>query len=292
MRATIGEMARAANIAVLCEALGDVGRPDELAEWLDAAIVAGRAAWPRVELDEDLYVAHVARQARTGEPLATFRTSDLYLAAACAAGISSALVEFEATYRGDLEAIVRRAAASVDVDEVTQNIRETLFVGRDGMPPKIGDYAGRGELRAWLRVVATRAALNAATRGPKDRPGGEDDQLIEAAGAAESAEVAYFRLHYEAEVKAAFPEALAALTAHDRLVLRQHYIDQLTLDDMARVHAVHVATVKRHLATARNDLTANLRSRLCAKLKVSPSELESVLAIVQSRLHLTMKRLL
>jgi len=296
-------MARAANVALLCEALAE-SVAGEVAAWLDEALAAGRAAWPRVDLDEDRFAAHVARHARAGvaapregsgpaSPLSSLRASDLYLAAACAVGISSAVVEFEATYRGDLEAVVRRASASVDVDEVTQSLREVLFVGHEGAPPRIGDYAGRGDLRAWLRVVATRAALNAATRGPKDRPGAaEDESLIEVAGGVESAEVAYFRLHYEAEVKAAFPDALAALTPRDRLFLRQHYVDQLTLDDMARMHAVHVATVKRHLASARTDLTAHLRSRLCERLKISPSELESVLAIVQSRFQLTMKRLL
>jgi DNA-directed RNA polymerase specialized sigma24 family protein len=143
-----------------------------------------------------------------------------------------------------------------------------------------------------LRVVVTRATLNATTRGPKERAHGEDDQLIEAAGAVESAEVAYFRLHYEAHVKAALPEALAALSSRDRLYLRQHYLDQLTLDEMARLHAVHIATVKRHLAAARGELTQRLEALLCERLNLSPSELKSVLAMVQSRLHVTMRRLL
>ncbi len=281
----------AANIALLREALGDESAAEHVGVWLEQALASGRAAWPTVNLGENEYIAHVIPHAKGGPALASLHASDLYLAAACGFGLPAALVAFE-TYRGDIAAIVRRVSSAVDVEELVQNLRESLFVGRDGAPPKIRDYSGRGELRAWLRVVATRAALNAVTRGPKERPAREDDELVAADGGVESAEVMYFRLHYDAEVKRALPHALASLSARDRLFLRQHYLDQLTLDELARVHAVHVATVKRHLASAREALSDNLRTLLSERLKLSPSELRSVFAIVQSRLHLTMRRLL
>jgi RNA polymerase sigma-70 factor, ECF subfamily len=283
-------MAAAENIALLRGAFGAGISAEDIGVWLGEALASGRAAWPTVHLGEHEYVAHVIRHAKGGPPLASLHASDLYLAAACGLGLPAALVAFE-TYRGDIASIVRRVSSAVDVEELMQNLRELLFVGRAGVPPKIHDYSGRGELRAWLRVVATRASLNAATRGPKERPTAEDDELVAAAGA-ETAEVMYFRLHYDAEVKRALPHALASLSPRDRLFLRQHYLDQLTLDELARIHAVHVATVKRHLASAREALSDNLRLLLSERLKLSPSELRSVLAIVQSRLHLTMRRLL
>jgi len=37
---------------------------------------------------------------------------------------------------------VKRASSSVDVEDVLQKLRESLFVAR---PPKIADYRGRGD---------------------------------------------------------------------------------------------------------------------------------------------------
>ena len=208
-------------------------------------------------------------------------------------GSRRAIAAFEAAYSTDLAAVIRRVSGSVDVEEVMQNLRESLFVGKGGAPSKVRDYSGSGPLRAWLRVMSTRAALNAVTRGPKERLARGDDELIaDAAGGVESAEVAYFRVHYEAEVKTAFPQALAALSQRERLLLCQHYVDRLALDEMAGVHAVHVATIKRQLASAREALTGHLRALLLQRLRLSPSELQSVLVLVQSRLHVTMRRLL
>lgn len=280
-----------ATLADLCDALGREASPREVASWLERAITEARAAWPGIDVSATAFVRHLERHASRDVSLDTLHVSDVYLAVACSQGSSQAIAAFETAYAAEMAAVARRVSSTVDVDDVVQGLRELLFVGRDG-PPKLEDFSGRGELRSWLRVVVSRATLNAATRSPRDRPADDDQGLIDVAGAAESAEVLYFRLHYEAEVKLAIPAALALLSVHERLLLRQHYIDQLTLEELGRVHGIHVATVKRRLASARAALTTALRATLAARLNLSPSELRSVLTMVQSRLHVTMRRLL
>lgn len=49
-----------------------------------------------------------------------------------------------------------------------------------------------------------------------------------------------------------------------------------TLEVMARMHRVHLATVKRQLARARDRVSDGLRERMCARLGLTPSEFESV----------------
>jgi RNA polymerase sigma-70 factor (ECF subfamily) len=248
-------------------------------------------AWPGVDVPDEIFFAHV--EAHLGDDaLDTLATTELFLAVGCAIGAPSALQAFEAAFAGELAATVRRTSSSVDVDELLQQLREMLFVAREGRPPRIADYRGRGGLRAWLRVVATRATLNAASRGPKEKPARSDEHLFERTDHAESAELAYFRIHYESEVRSVLPEALAAISARERLYLRQHYLDQLTLGEMSRMHRVHAATIKRHLAQAKERLSEELRARLCERLGLSPSEFESVLAMIRTRFHMSMRTLL
>ena len=46
------------------------------------------------------------------------------------------------------------------VEEVKQVLRVQLLVARDGKPPGIGGYKGKGPLRGWLRITATREAVD------------------------------------------------------------------------------------------------------------------------------------
>jgi RNA polymerase sigma-70 factor (ECF subfamily) len=61
---------------------------------------------------------------------------------------------------------------------------------------------------------------------------------------------------------------------------------------LSTLRNVHVATVKRQLAAARESLQRALRANLTQRLKVSPDELESILRLVQSRFQITVRRLL
>lgn len=281
------------DLSPLVAALGGGATAEEIGAWLERAFADGEAAWPGVPLTREGFAVHLARCVEPGTSLSALHVSDLYLVAACLRGSAEALSAFERTFVPELADVVRRVSPSLDAEEVVQAQREALFVGTNGAPPRLAEYKGKGALRAWLRVVLTRAALNAATRGPRERPAADDDTaLLDATGGVESPEIAYFRIHYEAAVKAELPPSLASLSTRDRLLLRQHYVDHLSLDAMARMHAVHVATVKRQLADAKSRLTEALRERLRERLGLSPSELESVLAIVQSRFHVTMQRLL
>ena len=59
------------------------------------------------------------------------------------------------------------------VDDTRQALREKLLVAAPGARPRIGEYAGRGPLQAWVRVAAVRAALD-ILRAAGARDGGGD----------------------------------------------------------------------------------------------------------------------
>src|SRR5262249_30744882 len=93
------------------------------------------------------------------------RAADLYLAYACSIGNKSALAAFEKTFMPAVsDFVARRHAGRAFADEVRQVLRQRLFVGHAGSPPKIATYTGAGPLGAWLRVTAVRTAQNLLAR--------------------------------------------------------------------------------------------------------------------------------
>lgn len=171
-------------------------------------------------------------------------------------------------------------------DDFVQTMRTKLFVAD---PPRIAEYRGTGALKSWLRVVATRVLIESARRAKRtvalDEPGALP---LEAPG--DDSEMAYLKGRYAIEVKAAFEEAARALDAEERNVLREHYAGKLGIDQLAAVHGIHRATAARRLASAREAVLRRTRQILTERLRLSHGELESVVRLVESRMHVTVER--
>jgi RNA polymerase sigma-70 factor (ECF subfamily) len=85
---------------------------------------------------------------------------------------------------------------------------------------------------------------------------------------------------------------VATLALEQRRLLRRHFADGITLDALAVELGVHRATVARHLAAARAALRRDTLRRLQAALGATDSELESLAAVMRSRLDLSLRGLL
>lgn len=252
---------------------------------------AGRAAWPTVELT-DAAVAHglVARLRDDPEThLEGLRDADLYLAFALIAGDPAAIRVFETTMIPQIDVALRRLRlAGGTAEEVKQALRVELLAGPTA---KIADYAGRGDLAAWLRISATRKALKLVKRA--DREETLDEILLDHWPAASSnPEHKHMRATYTDQLKRAIREAFAALEVRQRNLLRQHILDELTIDDLARLYRVHRATCARWLADARADLGKQTRKRLVASLGTPGDQLDSLLRFLDSDIELSISRIL
>jgi RNA polymerase sigma-70 factor (ECF subfamily) len=95
---------------------------------------------------------------------------------------------------------------------------------------------------------------------------------------------------YRGDLREAFGAAIAALEPRDRTLLRQHYVDGLSLEALAALHGVHRATCARWLASARDDIMSGLRKRLRAALGLEQREIESAIELVRSQLDLSLSR--
>jgi RNA polymerase sigma-70 factor (ECF subfamily) len=251
----------------------------------------GRAAHPRLALDEATFAAYLDARATDDAALRRLHAADLYLACACARGEPEALVVFEAQIVDKLAPALARAGAASLVDEVKQIVRERLLLGAAGKGPRIADYAGEGALLTWVRVVALRAAAT-LRRGAQRSRAREDEALLDAPLALDSPDLLHLRRRYADDFKAAFELGVAELTPRDRNLLRQHLIDRLTIDDLGALYRVNRVTASRWLSHAREEVARATRKALVARLRLSPPELESILRLVRSDLDLSIDRVL
>ncbi|MDB4941687.1 MAG: putative DNA-binding regulatory protein [Labilithrix sp.] len=274
--------------------------PHEVSEEAERLLAAGLAEGRgRAEIDVDAYLAHVLavchKADRKGEMLATVRglaLGDLAFATACASGDARAIAAFERELVDAVpKALVRLKPDARFVDEVRQELRQKLLVGAPGQPPKIMEYEGRGPLAAWVRVVAMRIAYT-HHRDAAKTTSDDVDAFERLADGADAPDVAHLKAHYAVEVRAAFEEAVLALPVEARSVLRASAVEGMTIDQIGAVYQVHRATAARWLSHARTTLLDGLRAALQRRLGVERAACDSIVALVRSRIDLSMSRVL
>ncbi|MFT3709820.1 MAG: sigma-70 family RNA polymerase sigma factor [Archangium sp.] len=239
------------------------------------AIDRASQRWAGLELDRARFDEF--RAERPGE-LAS--DEELVLVFACLAQNARALEIFEKEFIAPLRGVVRRF--DVDVDEVLQLIRTQLLVGP---PPRLEQFRGVAPLGAWLRAIATRAALNARRpAGGLERTGDEVLELVSVGGPAP--EVRMLRLEHASTFSEAFREAFQQLSPRQRNALRLQSLEALTLDQIGTIYSVNKATVSRWLSEARESLEKRVRNSLVGRLGLSGVELESFILAMRSQLEL------
>jgi RNA polymerase sigma-70 factor (ECF subfamily) len=256
-------------------------------------ITFAERSWPGFTVERARFSAVLAARVVTDVPLAdglaALHADDLYLACACADGVEAAVAEFDRRYLTKLHGSVARLSTEpAFVDELRQILRNKLLVAISG-PPKIGDYSGRGKLEAWVRAAAVRTALDLLERDARHAPldTGRQRRL-----GSPDPELDYIKARYRGEFERAFQAALATLTVEQRNVMRLHYLDGLSLQQIGKLQKVHTSTISRWLSTTREELFAATRRALCERLQLETQELESLMGLVQSRVEISLHALL
>jgi len=274
--------------------------PDELEPLLAAAIARAEAAWPNINLDAPRFVRAIAERLPADRPAAlrleALAIDDLYLVCGCAAGDPAALAAFEATYGPMIERAISAIGVSADDrEDLGQIVRVRLLVApASAEAPRILKFLALGSLASWVRVVATRETLRLLPRTERAQREAEagDDELARLTASDDDPEVGYLKRLYRQEFKQAFHAAVAALDARERLLLRQHTLDGLSIDQLAQLHGVHRATAARQLHAARDAVLAGTRRELMRRLRLDPHELASMMRLIQSELDVSLPRAL
>lgn len=279
--------------AAAARAAGEVG----LADAVIAVVDAGLAAWPVPPITGPAFAAWAGARITVGEDgigsaLASLRGADLYLACACAHGHADALVVLEASYLPGIRVALRAMrAGEAAIDETIQRLRTRLLVG-DGGAPRIGEYAGRGDLRRWLRAAAVHLYLN-ELRGERRAIVTDDERVFDAVSTPNvDPALAHMKELYREQFKEAFVAAVATLSDQDKNLLRYRHVDELGVDEVAAIYRVHRATMHRWLASARAALAAATEQALQARLGLPLGELASIRRLVASQIDLSLVRVL
>jgi RNA polymerase sigma-70 factor (ECF subfamily) len=274
---------------------GRAGPSAQLESALAEAVNSARARWPELPTSPTDFVRYLAERISTRETpaaaLDALHTDDLYLACACVQGHAAALTAFERYILAEVPAFLARVPATTElVDEVRQSLREALLVAPAGAMPKLAGYSGKGALGAWVRVVAVRTAL--ASRRAGERRPSEGSEGLDALLPGGDPEITYLRQRYGSALSEAFREALGALGAKERNILRLHIVDKLNIDRIGALYGVHRATVARWLKGYQEQLLARTREALRGRLGASDAELDSIVRLARSDLDVSVRRCL
>jgi RNA polymerase sigma-70 factor (ECF subfamily) len=281
---------------IAASGLAPASRPVVATAW-QAMLDTARTTWPDVRIEPTRIVDFIAQRlagADVAAALATAPAADLVLAAACAEQEPTAHAAFD-TVLTEVDAAGASTRSPRDlVDDVKQLIRMQLLVAKDGKPPGITGYRGKGPLRGWVRITATRELIRhqrkRARETPSDRP--LNEAIDNALGDAGDPLLSQLKAEYRTEFATALREAITELGAEDRTLLRQQIVDQLSIDEIGAAFGVHRATAARWLLRARGALVTATRGRLAARLKLSVDEIDSVIRLVQSQLDASVVRYL
>jgi RNA polymerase sigma-70 factor (ECF subfamily) len=282
-------------LATLFQACREGGPVDGALEpVLRRMLAAARAAWPAIAVSDEAYVRYVAERAARGEGtrLQDLHAADVYLACACAARDPQAIAALDRGFLPVVLAALGRSGTPRPIaEEAVQRLRERLFVAAEGKRAKIADYGGRGPLAGWLRVAAIRAAKD-LRRDEATRVAVARDAGPPAAIPSVDPELAAIQRRYGDDFNRAFRDAFASLTAEERSVLRFYFVDGLNIERIGGALGLSRATVGRRMISARSRLHAETLRLLGESLQATPSELESLLSVVRSKLEVSLGALL
>jgi len=263
-----------------------VGRALQVA-WADA-----REAHPTVGVDGEAFARHLLRHhGADAAAIAVARGSDLYLALGCGLGDPAALDRLQRDHFSEVPAFVAHVGLSPSaLADFLQDLRVRLLTPRSGHA-KILDFSGRGPLGGWLRVSAVRLALTLGAKESSHR--GDSNEIVAAAASEHDPELLLARLHVRKAFKSAFEASIASIDREERTVLRMHFVDGLTIDEIGRAYGVHRATAARWLASGREKIASLTRKHLRRSLKLErESDLDTMLRLVDSQLDLSLGRVL
>jgi RNA polymerase sigma-70 factor (ECF subfamily) len=265
---------------------------DALEAALAAALGAARQAHPGLQVTDAAFVRHLASCAETAEAIASLQAPDLLLAFACARGDGGALAELSRRIGQVVPLAVSRLRSNpAFLEEVGQLLSQRLLVPAEGATPRILDFRGKGPIERWLRAAALRVALNLLESDKTGKEQGES-AIRGLADDGPDPELSHLRRRYAPQFKEAVELALRGLSAKERNFLRLYFVEGLTVEQIGAMEGSHKSTISRWLARSRETVVTEVRRHLGKQLKLSDSELDSLMGLLQSQLELSLLRVL
>lgn len=240
---------------------------------------AAAELWHHIPLSAERFAANWLRLSDSREGPLDAHAGDIYLVAACLDGVPAALAELDRLLRAQAPALASFGLSNADVEDVLSTTLAGLLEG------KLRRYSGRGPLEAWLRVTLTNRLLDRLRASPQLVE--LDDVLLGTLSTSHVPELELARRQFRGSFSAGFKLAIARLTPRQRNLLRQHHLDELTLEELSALYHVHRATVARWLADARVALLDFTRDEVSKLMGVARHDVDSIVRLISSRFDLS-----
>lgn len=252
-----------------------------LREAVIRAVEAARARRPKLKWDATPLVTWLLEQVGDAAQLEALHVDDLLLARAAAAQDRAALEALEREVISSLRGVMLRVNPSdAFADDALQEVRQRLLVGP---PPRLSAYTGKGALKSWARALAAGVGLDLVRKvKPHREEADEDAAAIELNAAGAGVDLELLKARHARQFSAALKGAMAALTPHERTVLRMRFIDGLTREEIGTFFKVHRTTALRWLEKAQATLLEHTRKSLQQQLSLSRAEVESLVRYLES----------
>jgi RNA polymerase sigma-70 factor len=246
--------------------------------------------WPNFPSPAESFMRFIAQSLVPGrdsaDHLNTLQVSDLYLAYLCTRSDQKeqAIFVFKKRVLPELIRFLSRLNYSTaQIEQIKAHLLERLFVGHADKEPLIEQYIGRCTLSEWLCVIACRAARRFELHA-REQQGGEESK--------EKQDL--LKQVFKEPLLVALKEAFQSLSYRQRAILQYHYLDQLTVDQIAQIYKVERVSVSLWLSEARSKVRACLRRYFVEQFDLSPVESDRLIRLFndQPRVSLSNKGLL
>jgi RNA polymerase sigma-70 factor (ECF subfamily) len=258
----------------------------------DDALEIAAAAWPTLPRPStflDYLRDRVPAGAAFEDWLEHAPIADCYLACACAAGSEPALALFDSTILCNLAKFLSSMRPSPDfLAEVAQTVREKLFVAAANKRPKIAEYLGMGTLTGWVRVVSVRTAIDLKRLDAHAEHHVEFDDQRFVKPSAEDQELAHLKARYRDQLNEALRRAIGVTSHEQRNLLRLHFVEGFTFDELAHMFKMHKVTVWRKMAAARDAVVECARDILKLELNLPSDEFDSLMRVLESQIDVSL----
>jgi RNA polymerase sigma-70 factor (ECF subfamily) len=262
---------------------------DRIAAFAEEAHRGVQRTWPAIRTPASAFVDYVRTklpQQDAEAALDELHGTDLFLAFGCLHGDREAWRAFDRAYLAKVPDYVARVDRSpAFADEVRQRIAEKLAGTGEG-PGRLAQYSGRGALSAWVRVAALREAHTIA----RSRKRSVDFEEVSLRAPDVDPELALLKRRSAEVFRKAFAEVVASLDADERTLLRLHYLDGLTIEDVGKASKVSRASAARLLAQTRERIMNRVERALRNDLGAQAPGARSLLDLVRSQLDLSIAR--
>jgi RNA polymerase sigma-70 factor (ECF subfamily) len=233
----------------------------------------GRAAWPKLKLDEADFLKWLGPRADDEK----VHVEDLWLTRACLEQVPGAV----ATFQRELMGPALAALPPNDRDDVGQRVLERLLAGES---PKLAEFEGRGSLARWLRMVVLREARTERVVAQREAP-----LLAERLSGAfmPGPDSALVKVRSQAALKKALVAALLSLDEEERKLLAMHHLDGVPHGEIGKAVKTPRSTVAWRLDKARQKVLEATKRNL-RESGLQQKEIDSLFGVLRSQVDISL----